>query len=90
MLSETKSVKSNLHKPTINKVPPSSGIFNFPSVVQGTETSPLLPNKEPLDDVADVQKEACARMNTDLFNPTWAITESAAFYRLPREKSMCI
>ena len=44
MLSETKSVKSNLHKPTINKVPPLSGIFYFPSVVQGTETSPLLPN----------------------------------------------
>ena len=30
MLSETKSVKSNLHKPTINKVPPSSGIFYAP------------------------------------------------------------
>ena len=37
MLLETKSVKSNLHKPTIKKVPPSSGIFYVPSVVQGTE-----------------------------------------------------
>lgn len=39
--------------------------------------------KEPLDDVADIQKKACARMNTDLFKPTWAIPESAAFFRLP-------
>ena len=37
MLLETKSVKSNLHKPTIKKVPPSCGIFYVPSVVQGTK-----------------------------------------------------
>ena len=55
---------------------------------QPKQYSGTLPNKEPLDDVDDVQKEACARMNTDLFNPTWAISESAAFYRFIREKSM--
>ena len=50
MLLETKSVKSNLHKPNIKKVPPTSGIFYVPSVVQGTgnhspttkQTGPIL------------------------------------------------